>query len=56
VAGGHGVALALHYKHSALRRPQNDRRGAEERHAWAEEAASLTEVPDMSQKGTRLGN
>jgi integrase len=54
--GGHGVSVAIHYKRSALGGAQDGRRGQARRYDRAEEAASLTDIPNVSQKGTRLGN
>jgi integrase len=57
VAGGHGVLVPFHDQRPALGRPQ--KMVGEARHAGMigqEEAASLIDIPNISQKGTRLGN
>ena len=56
VPGDNGRALPLDGQRPALGRPQDGRRGPQNGMIGAEDAANLTEVPNIPQKGTRLGN
>jgi integrase len=56
VEGWNGVPVPIHDKRSALGCPENGDRGPTEWHDWPREAANLTDIPNIRQKGTRLGN
>ena len=52
----HGRAFFFNRQRPPLRHPQDGLGGSQERDARRREAANLTGVPNIPQKGTRLGN